>query len=104
MARKSQLQTGDDARLSEKLNSFYTRFDKYDCSEQQKEVMEEVRCRPSQPVDISQEAVGKCFLKMKIHSAAGPDSISGRILKEFSDSLIPLFTNLFRRSLQLHCQ
>ena len=27
-ARKSQLQAGDNARLAEELNSFYTRFDK----------------------------------------------------------------------------
>ena len=41
-ARKSQLQTGDDARLAKELNSFYTRFDMYDFSDQQKEVMERV--------------------------------------------------------------
>ena len=41
-ARKSQLQTGDDARLAKELNSFYTRFDMYDFSDQQKEVMEGV--------------------------------------------------------------
>ena len=72
----------DDARLAEELNSFYTRFDKYDFSEQQKEVMEEVRCRPSQLVEFSQEA-------------AGPDNISDRTLKESSNSLAPTFTRLF---------
>ena len=98
-ARKSQLQTGDDARLAEELNSFYTRFDKYDFSDQQKEIMEEVHCRQSQPVQISQEAVRTCFLKVKTHSAAGPDNISGKTLKECSDSLAPIFTKLFQRSL-----
>ena len=98
-ARKSQLQTGDDARLAEELNSFYTRFDKYDFSDQQKEIMEEVHCRQSQPVQISQEAVRTCFLKVKTHSAAGPDNISGKTLKERSDSLASIFTKLFQRSL-----
>ena len=61
--------------------------------------MEEVRCRQSQPVEISQEAVRTCFLKVKTHSAAGPDNISGRTLNGCSDSLAPVFTNLFQRSL-----
>ena len=98
-ARKPQLQTEDDARLSEELNSFYTQFDKYDFSEQQKEVMEEVRCRPPQPVEISQEAVTSSFLKVKIYSAADPDNISSRTPKECSDTLAPVFSHLFRRSL-----
>ena len=68
-AGKSQLHTGDDTRLAEELNSFYTRFDKYHFSDHQKEVMEEVRCRPSEPVEISQEAVRNCVLKVKTHSA-----------------------------------
>ena len=83
----------------EELNSFYVRFDKNDFSEQQNVAMEEVRYRPSQPVQISQEAVRNCFLKAKIHSAAGPDNISGRTLKESSDSLAPVFNHLFQRSL-----
>ena len=61
--------------------------------------MEEVHCRQSQPVQISQEAVRNCFLKVKTHSAAGPDNISGKTLKECSDSLAPIFTKLFQRSL-----
>ena len=69
-ARESQLHTGDNARLAEELNSFYTRFDKYDFSAHQKEVMEEVRCRPSEPVKISQEAVRNCVLKVKISQEA----------------------------------
>ena len=36
---------------------------------------------------------------MKTHSAAGPDNISGKTLKECSDSLARIFTNLFQRSL-----
>ena len=40
-----------------------------------------------------------CFLKVKTHSAADPDNISGRTLKECSDSLAPIFTKLFQRSL-----
>ena len=98
-ARKSRLQTGNDAKLTEELNSFYTRFDKHDFSDQQKEVMEEVHCRPSQLAEIRQEAVRTCFLKVKTHSAAGPDNISGRTLKECRDSMAPVFTNLFQRSL-----
>ena len=83
----------------EELNSFYVRFDKNDFSGQQNVAMEEVRYRPSQPVQISQEAVRNCFLKAKIHSAAGPDNISGRTLEESSDSLAPVFNHLFQRSL-----
>ena len=40
-----------------------------------------------------------CFLTVKTHSAAGPDNISGRTLKECSDSLAPVSIHLFQRSL-----
>ena len=40
-----------------------------------------------------------CILKVKTHSAAGPDNISSKTLRECSDSLAPIFTELFQRSL-----
>ena len=61
--------------------------------------MNGIRCRPSQPVVISREAMRNCFLKRKTHSAAGPDNISSRTPKECSDSLAPVLTKLFQRSL-----
>ena len=64
------MQTGENARLAEELNSFYTRFDQYDFSDQRKEVMDKVRCCTSQLVEISQKAVRNCVLKVKTHSAA----------------------------------
>eukprot|EP00745_Piridium_sociabile_P003480 TRINITY_DN12039_c0_g1_i1.p1 TRINITY_DN12039_c0_g1~~TRINITY_DN12039_c0_g1_i1.p1 ORF type:complete len:561 (-),score=151.19 TRINITY_DN12039_c0_g1_i1:152-1588(-) len=61
--------------------------------------MEKVLSRPSQPVPISLDEVRTSFRKVRARSAAGPDNISGRLLRECCESLAPVFLELFQRSL-----
>ena len=50
-------------------------------------------------VDIGVDQVRKKLAKLRTSSAAGPDDIHPRVLRETSDTLSPLLTSIFRRSL-----
>ena len=97
--QKRPVQTTDEAKLAEDLNTFYTRFDKRDFHMEQERVMSETQSRSSHPVVVSNEDVRACFRKVNPRSAAGPDKVSGRTLKECSESLAPVFTKLIQMSL-----
>ena len=100
--KKVPLKTTDEAKLAGELNTFYARFDQRDFSEEQLKVMEEVFSRPSTPVTITTDEVRASFKKVKARSAAGPDNITGRLLRECGDSLAPVYRELFQRSLDEH--
>ena len=97
--QKRPVQTADEAKLAEDLNTFYTRFDKRDFHMEQERVMSETQSRSSHPVVVSDEDIRACFRKVNPRSAAGPDKVSGRTLKECSESLAPVFTKLIQMSL-----
>ena len=96
---KVPLQTSDESKLAADLNKFYARFDQRDFSSEQQRAMQEVRSRPSTPVAITTEEVKASFRQVRVRSAAGPDDISGRLLRECGDSLAPVYCELFQRSL-----
>ncbi|XP_070184747.1 uncharacterized protein [Littorina saxatilis] len=100
--KKVPLKTTDEAKLAGELNTFYARFDQRNFSEEQRKVMEEVLSRPSTPIIITTDEVRSTFKKVKARSAAGPDNITGRRLRECGDSLAPVYRELFQRSLDEH--
>ena len=85
--QKRPVQTTDEAKLAEDLNTFYTRFDKHDFHMEQEWVMSETQSRSSHAVVVSDEDIRVCFRKFNPRSATGPDKVSGRTLKECSESL-----------------
>ena len=99
--QKRPVQTTDEAKLAEDLDTFYTRFDKHDfhMEQEQERVMSETQSRSSHPVVVSDKDVRACFRKVNPRSAAGPDKVSGRTPKECSESLAPVFTKLIQMSL-----
>ena len=97
--QKKPVQATDEAKLAEDLNTFYTRFDKRDFHMEQERVMSETQSRSSHPVVVSDEDVRACFRKVNPRSTTGPDKVSGRMLKECSESLALVFTKLIQMSL-----
>ena len=45
-------------------------------------------------INISCKGAHKLLLELKIHKAAGPDSISPRLLREVADIIAPALTRL----------
>ena len=97
--QKRPVQSTDEATLAEDLITFYTRFDKRDFHMEQERVISETQSRSSHPVVVSDEDVRACFRKVNPRSATVPDKVSGRTLKECSESLAPVFTKLIQMSL-----
>ena len=91
--------TDDEAELANRLNNFYTRFDKHDFKPEQERVMQKVHRRSFRPVTVEEKEVATCLRQVKPESAAGPDNISSKTLRECADSLAPVFTRLFQWSL-----
>ena len=50
-------------------------------------------------ITLSEEGVQKLLGDLKIHSAAGPDEILARLLKEYASELAPALTLIFQASL-----
>ena len=101
---KSQnLDTADESFTND-LNKFYSRFDKYDFSQQRDMMERELQTQPDGwlPVTISDASVRKCLKQVKPNKAVGPDNISGRLLKECSDQLVPVLQKLFQESINKH--
>ncbi|XP_030633939.1 odorant receptor 131-2-like [Chanos chanos] len=68
------------------LNSFYTRFDTINCTEQCKASLETLPItEPAYPVPFTVEDVCQQLSQCKPGKAPGPDSIQARVLKEDSD-------------------
>ena len=53
------------------------------------------------PLTISEHEVRRCFQRVKVNKAAGPDAIKPRLLKLCSSELAPIFTFIFNWSLEL---
>ncbi len=86
-----------DPLLAEELNTFYGRF----------ECNGGVICAPgssSQSSDVcaiifSEDDVRRELKRVNVRKAAGPDGITGRVLRSCADQLAGLFTSIFNESL-----
>ena len=82
--------------FSNKLNSFYARFDTqdFDFSKEQKELKVTLRAKQDPENIISLEDVDKVLSKIKARKACGPANICGMLLKSCRKQLAPIFTHL----------
>lgn len=96
----------DNERIdfTERLNTFYCRFDSHDFSQEKKDACDSVSTKLNSycvPV-IDELTVEKVFKGVNPNKAQGPDAISGRLLKLFHKELAPVFCNIFNISLHTH--
>ena len=96
--KKGTIQTDDEKKLADELNTFYTRFDQQDFRTEQKQSMDRVNMLPSIPFTTTEDEVRQSFKRLNVRSAPGPDGITSRTLKMCNDSLSSVFTKLFNRS------
>ncbi len=90
-----------DPLLAEELNTFYGRFDRN--SGATLPINASGSSRQSSDVDhvitVSEDEVRRELRRVNIRKAAGPDGITGRVLRSCADQLAGLFTSIFNESL-----
>lgn len=82
------------------MRVFYARFETSDFSLERKAIRQQLQ-HETLPIITADEA-RIIFNKINPKNANGPDQIRGRILKERSEQLSPIFGQLFKRSLDRH--
>jgi len=85
------------------LNYFYARFDKYDFSGVRECICNFHQGRDAVPVVICEDDVRKCLQLIKVGKAAGPDRISGHVLKLCADPLSSVLCKIYQQSLDNSC-
>lgn len=84
-----------DASLADELNIFYARFEAAANHISGTNSMHAERAGEVNTFTISEHDV-----RVNTRKAAGPDGISGRVLKPCADQLAPVFTEIFNLSLE----
>ena len=94
---KSKSAVSDDVTLPDKLNHFYTRFDR---ENQTTPTPLPVDINSSPPLVITDHDVRCAFNCLQENKAAGPDNIKPRLLRRCSSQLAPVFSFIFNWSLE----
>ena len=97
---KKSLVADDPRKLAHDLNCFYARFDSTDFSAERAATLAEVNGMEQREEVLTEEEVSRRFRLVSQCNACGPDEIPGAVLKHCHDSLAPVFTALFQRSLE----
>ena len=84
-----------DTSLSGELNYFYARFEASNTEACMRAPAIPDKC----VITLSVADVSETFKQINIHKAAGPNGLSGRVLKACADQLASLLTDIFILSL-----
>ncbi len=100
---KSSAEVSADPSLADELNTFYGRFD---CNGGSAALPSSVSGSSRQRSDdhvitVSENEVRRALKGVNIRKAAGPDGITGRVLRSCADQLAGLFTSIFNESLAI---
>ncbi len=89
-----------DPLLAEELNTFYSRFE---CNGGGATLPSSASGSSRQSSDhvftLSEDEVRRELRRVNVRKAAGPDGITGRVLRSYADQLAGLFTSIFNESL-----
>ncbi len=98
---KSSAEVSADPSLADELNTFYGRFD---CNGGSAALPSSASGSSRQRsenhvITVSEDEVRRALKGVNIRKAAGPDGITGRVLRSCADQLAGLFTSIFNESL-----
>ncbi len=98
---KSSAEVRADPLLADELNTFYSRFE---CNGGSAALPSSVSGSSRQRsenhvITVSEDEVRRALKGVNIRKAAGPDGITGRVLRSCADQLAGLFTSIFNESL-----
>ncbi|KAI5608749.1 gastrula zinc finger protein XlCGF28.1-like, partial [Silurus asotus] len=92
-----------DASLADELNTFYARFEAAANHANGASGTTSAHAERAGEVNtftMSEHDVRRAFKRVNTRKAAGPDGITGRVLKACADQLAPVFTEIFNLSLE----
>ncbi len=98
---KSSAEVRADPLLADELNAFYGRFE---CNGGSATLPSSASGSSRQRSDnhvitVSEDEVRRALKRVNVRKAAGPDGITGRVLRSCTDQLAGLFTSIFNESL-----
>ncbi len=98
---KSSVEVRADQSLADELNTFYGRFE---CNGGSAALPSSASGSSRQRsenhvITVSEDEVRRALKRVNIRKAAGPDGITGRVLRSCADQLAGLFTSIFNESL-----
>ena len=97
--KKSKAQPENTLQFCNDMNQFFTRFDKFDFTTECKTLLDSLSLQNSTRIVISERDVERTLKAVKIGKAAGPDKINGKVLKLCAQTLAPIFTQIFQKSM-----
>ncbi len=92
---KSSAEVRADPLLADELNTFYGRFE---CNGGSASGSSRQR-RENHVITVSEDEVRRALKRVNVRKAAGPDGITGPVLRSCADQLAGLFTSIFNESL-----
>ncbi len=90
-----------DPLLAEELNTFYGRFECNGGATLPNSPSGSSRQSSDHVITVSEDEVRRELRRVNVRKAAGPDGITGRVLRSCADQLAGLFTSIFNPSLPL---
>ncbi len=88
-----------DPLLAEELNTFYGRFECNGGATLPSSAPGSSRQSSDHVITVSEDEVRRELRRVNVRKAAGPDGITGRVLRSCADQLAGLFTSIFNESL-----
>ncbi len=84
-----------DPSLADELNTFYGRFE---CNGSSATARQEAADRAAR-ITVWEDEVRRELKRVNVRKAAGPDGITGRVVRSCADLLVCFFTSIFNESL-----
>ncbi len=98
---ESSAEVRADPLLADELNTFYGRFE-YNGGSATLSISASGSSRQSSHnhvITVSEDKIRRALKRVNVRKAAGPDGITGRVLRSCADQLTGLFTSIFNESL-----
>ncbi len=101
--KKSHLPDVEDNQVfANELNDFYARFDVHNFEVERDELVQTLKQNSDEKIIIDVNDVNKTLSKINSRKAAGPDHLSGKVLKECRLQLCSPICRLYQSSMDTH--
>ena len=98
--KKTEIKVKNEPQYANDLNTFYSRFDKFDFKDKCKQLEYDLRHNNDDQIEVNESDVCLSFRGLNLHKASGPDKICGNVLRSCFYELAGIFTTLFNLSLR----
>ena len=98
--KKTEIKVKNEPQYANDLNTFYSRFDKFDFQDKCKQLEYDLRHNDDDQIEVNESYVCRSFRGLNVHKASEPDKICGNVLRNCCYELAGIFTTLFNLSLR----